>query len=45
MWYVGVVLFIMYRLKPDDLEQLEAEAERRMQYMDLKKHKNKSQNL
>lgn len=26
-WYSGVVLFIMYRLRSDDLEQLEKEAE------------------
>ena len=35
-WYVGVgitiilVLFIMYRLRSDDLESLEAEAEERI---------------
>ena len=29
-WFAGVVLFIMYRLKGDDLEQLEKEAEDRI---------------
>lgn len=38
-WYAGVMLFIMYRLKPDDLEQLEKEAKDRMKYMDLKKNR------
>ena len=29
-WFAGVVLFIMYRLKSDDLDQLEKEAEERI---------------
>ncbi len=29
-WYAGVVLFIMYRLRSDDLELLEKEAEERI---------------
>ncbi len=29
-WYSGVVLFIMYRLRSDDLEQLEQEAARKL---------------
>ena len=29
-WFVGVILFIMYRLRGDDLDQLEKEAEERI---------------
>ena len=29
-WYTGVIMFIMYRLKSDDLETLEKEAEERI---------------
>jgi hypothetical protein len=29
-WYAGVVLFIMYRLRSDDLDRLEAEAYERI---------------
>lgn len=29
-WFAGVVLFIMYRLKSDDLDQMEKEAEERI---------------
>ena len=29
-WFSGVVLFIMYRLRSDDLEQLEKEADDRI---------------
>ena len=30
LWYASVVLFIMYRLRSDDLDQLEKEAEERI---------------
>ena len=30
VWYTGVVLFIMYRLRSNDLDLLEAEAEERI---------------
>ncbi|KRX00443.1 hypothetical protein PPERSA_03176 [Pseudocohnilembus persalinus] len=29
-WFAGVILFIMYRLKSDDLDQMEKEAEERL---------------
>ena len=29
-WYIGVVLFIMYRLRSNDLDLLEKEAEERI---------------
>lgn len=28
-WYIGVTLFIMYRMKGDDLDSLEKEAKKR----------------
>ena len=34
-WYIGVILFIMYRLRSDDLEQLEKEAYKRIQLNEL----------
>jgi hypothetical protein len=30
MWYLGVTLFIMYRMKGDDLEELNKAAEERL---------------
>jgi hypothetical protein len=30
-WFTGVVLFIMYRLRSDDLDTLEKEAEERIE--------------
>jgi hypothetical protein len=29
VWYVGITLFIMYRMKGDDLDMLEKEAKKR----------------
>jgi hypothetical protein len=29
-WYIGGILFITYRMKGDDLDELEMEAERRI---------------
>ena len=34
-WYTGVVLFIMYRLRSDDLDQLEQEAELKIRQQSL----------
>lgn len=34
-WYAGVVLFIMYRLRSDDLDQLEMEAEKKIRQQTL----------
>lgn len=32
LWYVGVMLYIMYRMKSDDLEELEKEALENIKY-------------
>lgn len=36
-WYVGAVYFIMWRLKSDDLDRLEQEAEERIRIKNLSK--------
>jgi hypothetical protein len=36
-WFTGCVLFIMYRLRGDDLETLEREAEARIKLKDAMK--------
>ena len=36
-WYVGAVYFIMWRLKSDDLDRLEKEAEERIKMKNLSK--------
>ena len=40
VWYTGIVLFIMYRLRSDDLELLEIEAEERIKISKLGKPDN-----
>lgn len=39
-WYVGVVLFIMYRVKGNDLDELEMEAKEKIRISNISKEMN-----
>ena len=40
MWYAGVITFIMYRVKGDDLDEMELEAMEKLRFQEMTKNNN-----